>query len=295
VTPRDSLWLLLLSAIWGASFILIKLSGEAFPPAWVALLRLCFGAAVLWTALVWTKRSLPPRRMLLPLLAVAALNNVVPFTFIAWGERTIPSNMAAVLNATTTLWGLLIGFLLKHDRSEWRTGAGVLIGFAGVAMVVSSGHLHGEIIQWTGVILVAIGSMSYAIATAVAKKKLRGHDALGLATAQLSLAALMTSPFAVLGPLPSAITWKALTAVSILGAMGTGIAYLLYYGLLARISVIQVQAVTYILPVWGLFWGAIAGEAVGILSILGVGVVLAGLMLLRTPAPPIAQTATSHK
>src|SRR5439155_25689609 len=84
VTTRDSLWMLVLSAIWGASFILIKVSGEVFPPAWVALLRLCFGAVVLWIALWWTKRPLPPRRMLLPLLIVAALNNVVPFTFIAW-------------------------------------------------------------------------------------------------------------------------------------------------------------------------------------------------------------------
>jgi len=296
LTTRDSLWMLVLSAIWGASFILIKLSGEAFPPAWVALLRLSFGSAVLWIALRLTKRSLPPRTMLLPLLAIAALNNVLPFIFIAWGERTIPSNMAAVLNATTTLWGLLFGFLLKHDQSEWRTGAGVLIGFAGVALVVSSGHRSGEIIQWTGVILVAIGSVSYAIATAMAKRKLRGFDPLGLATAQLSLAVVLTLPFAVLGPLPAAVTWKPLLAVSVLGALGTGVAYLLYYGLLARISVIQVQAVTYILPVWGLFWGAIAGETVGFLSVLGVGVVLAGLTLLRTPARSVPQpVAISQK
>jgi drug/metabolite transporter (DMT)-like permease len=73
------------------------------------------------------------------------------------------------------------------------------------------------------------------------------------------------------------------------------VAYILYYDLLARLTTIQVQAITYILPVWGLFWGAMAGEAVGILSMLGVGVVMMGLTLLRTPAPSVPPAATSQK
>jgi drug/metabolite transporter (DMT)-like permease len=290
--------MLLLSAIWGASFILIKLSGDVFPPAWVALLRLCFGAAVLWAALLWTKRPLPPRRMLLPLIAIATLNNAIPFSFIAWGERSIPSNMAAVLNATTTLWGLLFGLLFRHDgslhkdqndkdQSDWRIGTGVLVGFAGVALVVSSGHEKGEI-HWPGIALVALASVSYAIATAMAKTHLKGFDPLGLATTQLTLAILLMLPVAAIGPRPSGITLQSVLAVGALGVFGTGIAYLLYYGMLARISAIQVQAVTYVLPVWGLFWGALAGEAVGVLSIAGVAIVLAGLMLLRAPGRPVS-------
>jgi drug/metabolite transporter (DMT)-like permease len=280
--------MLLLSAIWGASFILIKLSGDVFPPAWVALLRLCFGAAVLWLALLWTKRPLPPRRMLLPLIAIATLNNAIPFSFIAWGERSIPSNMAAVLNATTTLWGLVFGLLFRHNNRDWRIGTGVLVGFAGVALVVTSGHEKGEV-HWLGIVLVALASVSYAIATAMAKTHLKGFDPLGLATAQLTLAVLLMLPVAALGPRPAGITLQSVLAVGVLGVFGTGIAYLLYYGMLARISAIQVQAVTYVLPVWGLFWGTLAGEAVGFPSVLGVAVVLAGLMLLRAPGRPVPQ------
>ncbi len=282
MTKRDSLELLVLSAIWGASFILIKLAGEAFPPSWVALLRLIAGAIVLWIALLAMKRPLPPRRILPSLALIAFLNNAIPFTLIAWGEQTIPSNLASVLNATTTLWGMLFAFLLGHDRLSPRMSAGVFLGFAGVALVVSAGQQKGEV-QWLGVALVALGSISYAVATALAKTRLKGFDPLGLAVAQLSIGVLWMILPAALGPWPSRVTLQAVGAVSLLGIFGTGLAYLLFYGLLARLASVQVQAVTYILPIWGLFWGAVAGEAVGILSVVGVGVVLAGLILLRGP------------
>jgi drug/metabolite transporter (DMT)-like permease len=161
------------------------------------------------------------------------------------------------------------------------------VGFAGVALVVSSGHGKGEV-HCPGIVLVALASVSYAIATAMAKTQLKGFDPLGLATTQLTLAILLMLPVAAIGPRPSGITLQSVLAVGALGVFGTGIAYLLYYGMLARISAIQVQAVTYVLPVWGLFWGALAGEAVGVLSIAGVAIVLAGLMLLRAPGRPVS-------
>jgi len=149
-------------------------------------------------------------------------------------------------------------------------------------------------VQWLGVALVALGSISYAVATSRAKTQLKGFDPLSLATAQLSLAVLLMIPAAALAPPPAAVTLPSILAVSVLGIFGTGLAYLLYYGLLARISSIQVQAITYVLPVWGLMWGALAGESVGPLSILGVVVVLAGLALLRGPARPAAAAAKSR-
>ena len=285
MSRRDSLELLVLSAIWGVSFLLIKMAGVSFPPSWVALLRLFFGAIVLWIALWLRKRPLPPKRLLGPLLFVALLNNAIPFTLIAWGERTIPSNMAAVLNATATLWVLVFVFLFGHDHLGRRAAAGVVLGFGGVAMVVSAGQGSGPV-QWLGIALVAFGAISYAIATSTAKARFKGVDPLGLATAQLTLAFLLMLPAAAFGPKPAAVTPQSLLAISLLGIFGTGIAYLFYYGLLARISSIQVQSVTYVLPVWGLLWGALAGEPVGIVSVLGVAVVLAGLVLLRGGSQP---------
>ena len=94
---RDTLELLLLSAVWGASFLLISLAVQSFPPLWVALIRVSFGAAFLWIVLLSKRRTLPPRRLMGWLLLVALFNNAIPFVFFAIGERTVPSSIAATL------------------------------------------------------------------------------------------------------------------------------------------------------------------------------------------------------
>jgi drug/metabolite transporter (DMT)-like permease len=162
-----------------------------------------------------------------------------------------------------------------------RTAAGVVIGFLGVGIAVFSAGQHPGAIRAEGVILVAGGALSYAVATALAKSRLRNLDPLGLATTQLAVGTVLMIPVALFTPAPGVITTQSVAAIAALGIMGTGVAYLLYYALLARVSAVQVQAVTYILPVWGLFWGFLAGEPIGWLSAVGVVVVLSGLTLLR--------------
>lgn len=289
MTRKDVFQMFLLSAAWGVSFLLIKLGGEVFPPVWVALLRSVFGALVLWAALKVGGHSLPPRRLWKPLLLVALFNNVIPWSFFAWGEQTVSSNIAAILNATTPLFSLLIGLGLKDAQISTRVSLGVLIGLGGVALTVFGGVSGGHATLF-GAGIIAAASLGYAIATAIAKRTLSGLNPVGLATTQLTLSSLMLMPVAALGPQPGALTWPATLSMVALGVFGSGLAYLLYYGLLSRISPTQVVAVTYVLPIWGLFWGAVAGEAVGLLSVLGVAVVLAGLALLnsrsRRPAQP---------
>ncbi|EYB66863.1 hypothetical protein DEIPH_ctg064orf0027 [Deinococcus phoenicis] len=283
MTRQDVFQMVLLSAVWGVSFLLIRLGGEAFPPLWVALLRSVFGVLVLWLALKLGRHALPPLRLWKPLLLVALLNNVVPWTFFAWGEQTVSSNVAAVLNATTPLFSLLIGLGLGGTSAGTRMLPGVLLGFGGVGLTVLDG-MHGGHATLFGVLVIAAASLSYAAATAVAKRTLGGLNPIGLATTQLGLSVLMLLPPTLLGAPPARVNLAAWAAVLVLGVFGSGLAYLLYYGLLARISATQVLAVTYVLPVWGLFWAAVAGERPTWLSGAGVAVVLAGLLLMNVPA-----------
>src|ERR1700679_1744321 len=132
------LQILLLSALWGVSFLMIRIAGDSFPPLWVALLRSTLGAVLLWTVLRLGGKQLPPRRLLPWLLTVALFNNALPFTLFAWGERTIPSNIAAVINATTPIWTLLLSIALHRTRAALLTIGGVLLGFGGVLVVVVS-------------------------------------------------------------------------------------------------------------------------------------------------------------
>lgn len=288
---RHMAQLLLLSAVWGASFLMIRIADSAFPPVWVGLLRSAMGALLLWVVLLAGGHQLPPRRLISWLVLVALTNNAIPFTFFAWGERTVPSSTAAVLNATTPIWTLLLTLTVTRGRASLNTILGVILGFAGVALVVnlpSAGDAtvgHGQSI-WGGVCLIALASLGYGIATVIAKTKLRGMDPIGLATTQLSLSALMLAPVALAGPLPSHIRLPSILAVMVLGFAGSGLAYLLYYKLLAQISATQVAAVTYLLPLWGMFWGSMAHEAITPLSLVGVAVVIAGLILMNRPTTP---------
>jgi drug/metabolite transporter (DMT)-like permease len=287
---RDALQLVLLSAIWGASFLLIRIAVGSFPPAWVALLRLLFGAGFLWTVLLTKRRKLPPIRLIVALLLVAFFNNAVPFILFPLGERVVPSNIAAVLNATTPIWTLLLGMSFLGKKAEGGAVPGVVLGFLGVVLVVFSHSAAGASASRHDYLLgagfIAFASAAYAIATVLAKSRLAGLDPIGLATTQLSLAGLMVLPVALLGPHPVAIHPGSLAAAITLGVFGSGVAYLLFYTLLERVSSTRVASVTYLGPIWGLFWGKLAHESINAMAYLGVGIVIAGLALLSRGSAP---------
>jgi drug/metabolite transporter (DMT)-like permease len=292
--PRHVIQLVILSAIWGASFLLIRIAVGSFPPAWVALLRLAFGAAFLWTVLLAKRRKLPPARLIVALLLVAFFNNAIPFVLFPLGERAVPSNIAAVLNATTPIWTLLLGMGFMGKRAEGGTVPGVLLGFLGVVLVVfshtataASSSRHDYIL---GTGFIAFASFTYAIATVLAKSKLAGLDPIGLATTQLTLAGLMVLPVALLGPHPGVIERSSLAAAVTLGVFGSGLAYLMFYTLLERVSSTRVVSVTYLGPIWGLFWGKLAHESIHAGAYIGVAIVIAGLVLLSRGGSPGPQT-----
>ena len=296
---RDALEMFLLSAVWGASFILIKLAGDDLPPVWVAVGRLALGSAFLWAMLWFGRYKLPPLRLLPPLIVVAIFNNAIPFCLFPWGERTVPSSIAAILNATTPIWALLLGLATGGARATRLTGVGVALGFVGVLGVVyghaqigtAGMHSSGYLL---GVILIAAASFSYGAGAVLAKRWLQGVEPVVIATFQLTLAGLLLLPLAFVGSQPVSLHWKSAAAVAALGVLGSGLAYLLFFRLLATISPTRTVAVTYLLPIWGLFWGFVAGEEIRWTALAGVVVVLAGLILLnlKTATKPHAASKT---
>jgi drug/metabolite transporter (DMT)-like permease len=288
-----------LSGVWGVSFLMIRIAGTTFPPIWVALLRCSLGAVLLWAILALRGNRLPPRSHSYWLLIVALLNNALPFTCYALGEETVPSNIAAVLNATVPIWTLLLTMVIERRREKLITAAGVLIAFAGVVLVVitpgeGAGPAQAPVSLVGGTLIITIATLSYAVATVIAKAKLRGLDPIGLATTQLTLASLMLVPFALAGAHPSALHAGPIGAIAVLGFAGSGIAYLLYYRLLPVISATQLAAVTYIIPIWGVFWGLMAREHIGTGTYVGVAVTIGGLALLNMRATGAAAGTTSR-
>lgn len=243
-------------------------------------LRSAFGGLVLFAALRLSGRKLPPRSLLGPLAVLALLNSALPWTLFPLGEQGVTSNIASILNATTPLFTLVMSLALRDAQVHSRMVLGVFLGLAGVA-ITAFGGVSGGYATLLGVMVLLLAAWCYAAANITAKRYLQAVDPVGLATAQLGLSTLMLLPLAAFGPHPAALTWQAMGAVAFLGVVGSGFAYLLLYGLLQRLPPTQMASVTYTLPVWGVFWGALAGERMTLATLAGVLVVLLGLLLIN--------------
>ncbi|MFF4536642.1 DMT family transporter [Streptomyces aureus] len=288
--PRTALdWRIrfgVLSLIWGFSFLFIKVGTEGYAPFQVTFGRLLFGSAVLVAAMAVKRERLPRGARTWGHLAVAAfLLNALPFSLFAYSELTIPSTLAGICNATSPLWGMALSLVaLSEDRPTRRRVAGLGIGFIGVLTVLGVWQgFHG--LDATGTAMALLASLSYPIGWIYVRRTLAGtgNSHLSMTGAQLLLA---TAQLAFVTPLfttlPSRVAWVPLLAIAALGALGTGLAMLVQYGIVAEVGPTTAQMVTYFIPVIATAAGvAILGESLAWSTPVGAVIVLAGAALTQ--------------
>jgi drug/metabolite transporter (DMT)-like permease len=275
-----------LSLVWGFSFLFIKVGTETYAPFQVTLGRLVFGTAVLAVAMAVKRERLPRGARTWAHLAVAAFFlNALPFSLFAYSERTIPSTLAGICNATSPLWGMALSLVaLSEDRPTRNRVAGLGIGFLGVLTVLGAWQgFHG--LDVTGTALALLASLSYPIGWIHVRRTLAGsgHSHVSLTGAQLLLATLQ---LAVVTPLfttlPTHLAILPLLAIAALGALGTGVAFIVQYGLVAEVGPTTAQMVTYFTPVIATAAGvAILGESLTWSTPVGAAIVLAGAALTQ--------------
>jgi drug/metabolite transporter (DMT)-like permease len=278
-----------LSLIWGFSFLLIKVGTEGYAPFQVTLGRLAFGTAVLAVAMAVKRQRLPRGLRTWGHIAVAALLlNSLPFSLFAFSEQTIPSTLAGICNATSPLWGMALSLVaLSEDRPTRRRVAGLGIGFLGVLTVLGVWQgFHG--LDLAGTAMALLASLSYPIGWIYLRRTLAGtgHSNLSLSGAQLLMA---TVQLAVVTPvfttLPAHFPVVPLLAIVALGALGTGLAFLIQYGLVAEVGPTTAQMVTYFIPVIATAAGvALLGESLTWSTPIGAVIVLAGAALTQSRA-----------
>ncbi|MFF5480536.1 DMT family transporter [Streptomyces sp. NPDC012935] len=289
-TPRPRLdWRLrfaALSLIWGFSFLLIKVGTDGYAPFQVTLGRLVFGTAVLAVAMAVKRERLPRGARTWGHLTVAAfLLNALPFSLFAYSELTIPSTLAGICNATSPLWGMALSLVaLSEDRPTRIRVAGLGVGFIGVLTVLGAWQgFHG--LDATGTAMALLASLSYPIGWIYVRRTLAGSSAshLSLTGAQLLLAAVQ---LAVVTPVftaaPTRFPMLPLLAIVALGALGTGLAVLIQYGLVAEVGPTTAQMVTYFIPVIATVAGvAVLGESLTWTTPVGAAIVLVGAALTQ--------------
>ncbi|MEU8623014.1 DMT family transporter [Streptomyces sp. NPDC048623] len=287
-----------LALIWGFSFLFIKVGTDGFAPFQVTFGRLLFGTAVLAAAMIVKRDRLPRGARTWGHLTVAAfLLNALPFSLFSYAELTIPSTLAGICNATTPLWGMLLSLVaLSEDRPTRVRAAGLGIGFIGVLTVLGAWQGFSGL-DVTGTALALLASFSYAVGWIYVRRTLTGTGAsnLSLAGSQVGLAtlqlALVTPLFTTL---PSSVEILPLLSVIALGALGTGCAMLLQYGVVAEVGPTTASMVTYFIPVIATAAGvALLGEQLSWNTPVGAIIVLAGAALTQTRGPRRNAPATT--
>jgi drug/metabolite transporter (DMT)-like permease len=277
MSRRDLGLLVALSAIWGSSFLFIKVGVEELEPAVVVCGRLLVGALVLLPVALARGGLSGLRAMLVPIAVLGALNNALPYWLLSFAETRIDSGLAAVIQAAAPIFTVLLA--IRIDPSQRVTGlrlAGVGLGFVGVALLV--GLQEGA--ELLGAVAVVGTALCYAISVLYAGRAIRSFSPLDVSIGQLSVGALLTLPAALVqwpAETPSA---KVVGAVLVLGVLGTGVAYLLYFALIVRAGASRAILVTYLVPAFALVYGwLILGEAVTPSALAGLALILGGTAL----------------
>lgn len=276
--------LLLLGAIWGASFLFIKVAGAEMQPFFLVEIRLGLAAIVL--SLIGLSR--PGTFKLLrenwrAVTVLGLLNCAIPYVLITWGEIYINSGLASIFNACTPLWAGALGFVwVWAEKLSPGRVIGLFMGLAGVVLVVSGNLEHkGNVdpVMWLlGQGAVLLASLSYAIAGIYGRNKLKGQPAHIGATGQLITGALIILPFALFQIPTQMPSWQAIGSIVTLSILGTAIATLLFFWLLSNVGAMGTLLVTYLLPGFALMWGALLlKEPITWGAILGLAFVLLGI------------------
>lgn len=280
MTQRDVLRLLSLAAIWGASFLFIRLAAPAFGSSALMCVRVAFAAIFLWAIASFLGKNSLQKAGIGHYMLLGGVNSALPFVLYAYASHWLSASILAVLNATAPLWAMLIGLLFFRQAFSAKALIGLGLGVCGVAVLVGFDPLLLRPGSGWAVVAGASAACCYGIATHYTKRATQ-RPAFDNAHGSMWAALVWLAPFALVQwptttpPLPM---WA---AVAVLGLVCTSIAYLLYFRLLADIGPTHSLTVTFLIPVFGVFWGhVLLDEVIGWHTVVGVCLVLAGTSLV---------------
>jgi drug/metabolite transporter (DMT)-like permease len=281
MTAANTVRLLALAAIWGASFLFFRMAVPSLGAVWLAELRVSIAALVMLACVLATGSRLDVRRHWRAYLMMGVLNAALPWTLYAYAGLHLGAGTMAILNATTPFFGAICGALWLGEPFTARKLGGLLLGVVGVALVVGLGPIALTPGVALGVAACVGATLCYAVSATWLKKLDRGAPPLSLTTANLVVASFAIAPFLPAVPPAAAFTAQVIVAVLGVSLLCSALAFLLFFRLIAEIGATRTLTVTFLIPVFGVFWGWLfLGEAIGAGTIAGGLTVLAATALV---------------
>jgi drug/metabolite transporter (DMT)-like permease len=287
MTASDWALLAILSIVWGGSFLFVGVAVRELPPLTIVALRVVTAASALLLTLRLMGVDLPrTRQVWSAFLGMSILNNVIPFTLIVWGQSHIASGLASILNATTPLFTVIVAHYLTDDeRLTGQRFAGVIVGFAGVAVMIGAAAFASLDASILAQLAVLGAALSYGFSGVFGRRfKTMGIPPLATAAGQVTVSSAILLPAALIVDRPWTLAMPSTGAILSLAALGlvsTAFAYLIFFRLLARAGATNVGLVTFLIPVSAILLGVLVlGETLAMRHMAGMALIGGGLILI---------------
>lgn len=280
-TTRDFVDMFLLSAIWGASFLFLRVAAPVFGPVFLIEMRVLSALLVLFPFCLYMNRQSDAIRNWRVIFLLSLSNMSIPFCLIAFATLSVTAGFASIINATVPFFAAFFAFTFWSQKLSWLSVIGMLIGFLGVIVLVFDPAASTSVAtNWIAIAAALVASALYGNAANITSHKLKGVSGLAVTTGSLLFAAVCIAPFAYWQKpevMPSGTIWLNVIA---LGVVCTGLAYLLFYRLITRVGPHQALMTTYLIPLFSILWGKLfLAEDVTLFMLFGCTLVLLGVGL----------------
>lgn len=277
---RNFCELLLLSAIWGSSFLFLRIASPAFGPIFLIEMRVLSGLLVLLPVFFVMRKYQEFKLHWKMILLVSLLNMAIPFCFFAYSALNMGAGLLSIINATVPIFTAMVGFLYFRQRLSQLGFAGLVVGLLGVAILMSESRAESGITSDLAIPAALFASILYGIAINLAAHKLQGVSGITITTGSLFFSSAILLPLAIRSRpevIPEGVIWLSVLS---LGIVCTGVGYVLFYRLIAEIGSQRAITTTYLIPLFSIFWGSLfLGETLTVAMFLGGVTVLLGVAL----------------
>lgn len=297
MSAANLLRLLLLAALWGGSFLFMRIAAPVLGAVPTAFGRVVLGAVGLLALIAVMKLPATFGDKFKATLMLGVVNSGIPFLMFALAARSLPAGYSAILNATTPLMGVVIGGLAFGEQLTWSKAAGVFVGLVGVGVLTRAGPVALTAATLLSVAACLVATACYGLAGFLTKRWITqrgGLDSRIVALGSQLGAVLLLLPFAAWDATSHPVTWSEVStqvwlSMLVLGLMCTSLAYVLYFRLIAEVGPMKALVVTFLIPLFGVLWGALVlGESASTAHAVGGSLIGAALWLVLRP-PPCAE------
>ncbi len=293
---HDVVLLLLLAALWGASFLFVRIAVPILGPFSLVAARVSLGGLILLIYARLIHQQFNWRDNWRRYMLIGLFNNAIPFTLIATAQLNLTASFAALLNATTPLFSAVIAAVWLKDRLTAAKLSGLMLGIVGVAIVVGWQPEAVDSIRLISIALMLGATFSYGIAAVYGKIAFKGGQPIATATGQLLSSSVLMLPLAILNPPPQTLQPVTILAVIGLAVLSTAVAYIIYFHLISSAGPTSAASVTLLIPFFSSLWGAVfLNEQLYANEIFGFVVILIGLCLVTGLWKPVLRKAPTSQ